>query len=72
MSCIDCCDRDLEAAVEQLSQLLQDEIKAETIKEHRKNTINKTVYVRQRHDLILSDTAKRLQDGTCTWNISIE
>jgi hypothetical protein len=35
--------RDLEVAVEKLSQLLQEEIDPATIKELRQNTINKTV-----------------------------
>jgi ariadne-1 len=82
--------RDLEVAVEKLSQLLQEEIKPETIKDLRQDTINKTVclpirgslrveadiacqvYVRQRHDLILEDTARRLSEGTWKWTISIE
>lgn len=49
---------DLEQAVEQLSELLEKPIEAETIDALRQETTNKTVYVQQRNEILLEDTAR--------------
>jgi hypothetical protein len=59
--------RDLELAVEKLSQLLEEEIKPETIKELRQNTLNKTVCVLFRMGTFLRSTrSHRLMSASDT------
>lgn len=49
--------RDLEMAVEALSELLETEITAENASETRKLVLDKTEYVNRRRQVLLSDTA---------------
>lgn len=47
---------DLEMATENLSELLEAPIEAETIPELRAKTQDKSVYVMKRHEILLKDT----------------
>ncbi|OAQ25430.1 RING finger domain-containing protein [Linnemannia elongata AG-77] len=55
--------RDLEVAVEALSELLEKPIEKEKIAELRQQVLNKTVYVASRREVVLDDTAKGLVEG---------
>ncbi|OAD00979.1 hypothetical protein MUCCIDRAFT_43025 [Mucor lusitanicus CBS 277.49] len=55
--------RDLEVATEQLSELLETPIQSENIADLRKRVLDKSVYVSQRHNTLIKDTAKGLYDG---------
>ncbi|KAI9059786.1 hypothetical protein FKP32DRAFT_1633968 [Trametes sanguinea] len=61
---------DLEKAVEDLSQLLEDPVEAESVKSIRQRMLDKTVYVRARHETLLRDTADGLAEGRWEWNES--
>ncbi|CAG7854728.1 E3 ubiquitin-protein ligase dbl4 {ECO:0000250/UniProtKB:P36113, ECO:0000305} {ECO:0000250/UniProtKB:P36113}; AltName: Full=DNA-break-localizing protein 4 {ECO:0000303/PubMed:23628481}; AltName: Full=Histone E3 ligase 1 {ECO:0000250/UniProtKB:P36113} [Serendipita indica DSM 11827] len=63
--------RDLEKAVEDLSELLESPIEAETIPELRANMTNKTVYVQKRNEIMLEDTAQGFREGRWTWNVDL-
>lgn len=52
--------RDLEMAVEQLSELLEKPIEPEKIAELRQQVLDKTVYCSSRREVVLEDTAKGL------------
>jgi hypothetical protein len=52
--------RDLEMAVEQLSELLEKPIEPEKIAELRQQVLDKTVYCASRREVVLEDTAKGL------------
>ncbi|KAI7858327.1 hypothetical protein BDC45DRAFT_499369 [Circinella umbellata] len=58
--------RDLEMATEQLSELLEKPLEREKIAQLRQNVLDKSVYVKQRREILLEDTAKGLLDGR--WN----
>ncbi|KAI0345047.1 hypothetical protein BDW22DRAFT_990646 [Trametopsis cervina] len=58
---------DLEKAVEQLSEMLDEEVDAQTLKGLRERMINKTVYVRQRHEIMLRDTEEGLKEERWVW-----
>ncbi|KAI0692221.1 hypothetical protein BC835DRAFT_1358164 [Cytidiella melzeri] len=58
---------DLEKAVEQLSQLLEEEIDAGTVKDLRQRMIDKTVYVRHRHEIMLRDTEEGVKQDRWVW-----
>jgi len=62
---------DLEKAVEQLSQLLDEPVEEETIKDLRQKVTDKTVYVQKRHEVVLDDVAKSLNEGTWDWTIAL-
>jgi ariadne-1 len=66
------CDRDLERAVEDLSELLESPIEAENIPTLRQSVTNKTVYVQKRNEIVLEDTAQGFLDGRWTWNVAVE
>lgn len=55
--------RDLELATEQLSGLIETPIFSESIADLRKLVLNKSVYVGQRLETLIDDTAKGLQEG---------
>lgn len=50
-------------ATEHLSELLDKPIEATNIAEHRQNILDKSIYVKQRRDVLLDDTLKGLQEG---------
>ncbi|KAF5346316.1 hypothetical protein D9758_011530 [Tetrapyrgos nigripes] len=60
--------RDLEKAVEDLSELLESSIEAEEIATLRQRVTDKTVYVQKRNDIVLDDTAKGFLEGRWRWN----
>ncbi|KAF8196588.1 hypothetical protein BJ912DRAFT_955748 [Pholiota molesta] len=64
--------RDLERAVEDLSELLESPIEAENIPTLRQSVTNKTVYVQKRNEIVLEDTAQGFLDGRWTWNVAVE
>ncbi|OCH90674.1 hypothetical protein OBBRIDRAFT_776647 [Obba rivulosa] len=63
---------DLEKAVEELSQLLEEPVEEDTVKILRQRMMDKTVYVRARHEVVLHDTADGLAEGRWEWTIPIE
>ncbi|KAF9027606.1 hypothetical protein BDZ89DRAFT_987178 [Hymenopellis radicata] len=64
--------RDLESAVEDLSELLEQPIEAETIPQLRQKVTDKTVYVSKRNEIVLEDTANGFLEGRWKWNVPIE
>ncbi|ORZ23908.1 hypothetical protein BCR41DRAFT_302195 [Lobosporangium transversale] len=62
--------RDLEVAVEALSELLEKPIEKEKIAELRQQVLDKTVYVGIRREVVLEDTAKGLAEGR--WEFRVE
>ncbi|KAF8757059.1 Lysyl-trna synthetase [Rhizoctonia solani] len=63
--------RDLEKAVEELSELLEQPIEAKDIAALRQKITDKAVYVLKRNDIVLEDTAKGFQEERWTWNIAL-
>ena len=66
------CNRDLEKAVEDLSELLESPIEAENIPTLRQQVTNKTVYVQKRNEIVLEDTANGFLEGRWSWNVAVE
>ncbi|KAN0091463.1 hypothetical protein V8E55_005029 [Tylopilus felleus] len=64
--------RDLEQAVEDLSELLESSIDADAISTLRQKVTDKTVYVSKRNEIMLEDTAKGFLEERWTWNVSVE
>ncbi|KAJ3966704.1 hypothetical protein EV361DRAFT_832400 [Lentinula raphanica] len=64
--------RDLEKAVEDLSELLESPIESENIPVLRQKVTDKTVYVQKRNEIVLEDTATGFQDGRWRWNVSVD
>ncbi|KAL0070511.1 hypothetical protein AAF712_002343 [Marasmius tenuissimus] len=64
--------RDLEKAVEDLSELLEGPIEPEEISSLRQKVTDKTVYVAKRNDIVLEDTANGFLDGRWKWNIHVD
>ncbi|KAF8320820.1 hypothetical protein DL93DRAFT_2052337 [Clavulina sp. PMI_390] len=62
---------DLEKAVEDLSELLEQPIEPETIATLRQKMTDKTVYVAKRNETVLEDTAKGFQEGRWQWNVPV-
>ncbi|KAG8832946.1 hypothetical protein FRC17_000275 [Serendipita sp. 399] len=60
--------RDLEKAVEDLSELLESPIEAETLMDLCAKIKDKTVYVQRRNEVMLDDTALGLREGRWKWN----
>jgi len=54
--------KDLEMAVEHLSELLESPIDPQTIPELKQKVLDKTVYVSSRMDILLKDSAEGLQE----------
>jgi ariadne-1 len=59
--------RDLEMAVENLSELLELPLEVEKIGELRQKVLDKTVYVQHRREIVLEDTARGLRESRWTW-----
>jgi ariadne-1 len=59
--------RDLEMATETLSELLEAPLEKDDISTLRQAVLDKSVYVNQRQEILLEDTAKGLQDGRWTF-----
>lgn len=64
--------RDLERAVEELSELIEQPLEAENIPTLRQKVTDKTVYVAKRNEIVLEDTANGFMDGRWRWNISVD
>ncbi|KAL1941937.1 hypothetical protein VTO73DRAFT_6467 [Trametes versicolor] len=64
--------RDLERAVEELSELIEAPIDPETIMTLRQKVTDKTVYVQKRNEIMLEDTAKGYLEGRWSWNMPVE
>ncbi|KAF4597837.1 hypothetical protein EYR38_006228 [Pleurotus pulmonarius] len=64
--------RDLEKAVEDLSELLESPIEPETIPQLRQKVTDKTVYVQNRNEIVLEDTANGFLEGRWKWNAVVE
>ncbi|KAH9859175.1 hypothetical protein C2E23DRAFT_716496 [Lenzites betulinus] len=64
--------RDLERAVEELSELIEAPIDPETIMALRQKVTDKTVYVQKRNEIMLEDTAKGYLEGRWSWNMVVE
>ncbi|KAG9309336.1 hypothetical protein JVU11DRAFT_10828 [Chiua virens] len=64
--------RDLEQAVEDLSELLESPLDAENMLTLRQKVTDKAVYVAKRNEIMLEDTAKGFLEGRWTWNVSVE
>ena len=63
---------DLEKAVEDLSELLEQPIEAETIPALRQKVTDKSVYVQKRNEILLEDTAKGYLEERWKWNVAID
>ncbi|KAI0798696.1 hypothetical protein BC629DRAFT_1734156 [Irpex lacteus] len=64
--------RDLERAVEELSELIESPLDPDTIATLRQKVTDKTVYVQKRNEIVLEDTAKGFQEGRWKWNCSVD
>ncbi|OCH88626.1 hypothetical protein OBBRIDRAFT_757801 [Obba rivulosa] len=64
--------RDLERAVEELSELIESPIDPEVIMSLRQKVTDKTVYVQKRNEIMLEDTARGFLEGRWTWNVDVE
>ncbi|KAJ7502550.1 hypothetical protein B0H11DRAFT_2155181 [Mycena galericulata] len=64
--------RDLERAVEDLSELLESPIEPENIPTLRQKVTDKTVYVQKRNSIVLEDTADGFLEGRWTWNVTVD
>ncbi|EIW83372.1 RING-5 domain-containing protein [Coniophora puteana RWD-64-598 SS2] len=64
--------RDLERAVEDLSELLESPIDPEAISMLRQKVTDRTVYVSKRNEIMLEDTATGFQEGRWKWNVPVE
>lgn len=63
--------KDLEMAVEQLSELLEKPIEPEKIAELKQQVLDKTVYVSSRREVLLTDTTLGLIEGRWQYNIEL-
>lgn len=59
---------DLERAVEDLSELLEQPIESEYIPVLRQRVTDKSVYVQKRNEILLEDTAKGYLEERWKWN----
>lgn len=59
-------------ATEQLSELLEKPLEPEKISELRQAVLDKTVYVKQRREILLEDTAKGLQEGRWVFFVDLK
>ncbi|THH26842.1 hypothetical protein EUX98_g7349 [Antrodiella citrinella] len=64
--------RDLERAVEELSELIESSIDPESALPLRQKVTDKTVYVQKRNEIMLEDTANGFLEGRWKWNMSID
>jgi ariadne-1 len=63
--------RDLEMAVEALSELLEQPIDPNIIKELKQNVLNKTSYVAKRRETLLEDTAHGLMEDRWKYQVTL-
>ncbi|KAI0318854.1 hypothetical protein OF83DRAFT_1170733 [Amylostereum chailletii] len=63
--------RDLEKAVEDLSELLEQPIEPETIPTLRQKVTDKAVYVARRNEIMLEDTANGYLERRWEWNTTV-
>ncbi|KAI0731621.1 hypothetical protein C8Q72DRAFT_821640 [Fomitopsis betulina] len=63
--------RDLERAVEDLSELVEGPLDPEVIKTLRQKVTDRTVYVTKRNEIMLEDTARGFLEGRWTWNLPV-
>ena len=61
--------RDLERAVEDLSELLEMPLEPEGIPELRQKVTDKAVYVGRRNEIVLEDTARGFEEGRWRWEV---
>ncbi|KAJ3413079.1 hypothetical protein HDV05_008533 [Chytridiales sp. JEL 0842] len=64
--------RDLEMAVEQLSELLEKPIEPEKIAELKQQVLDKSVYVSTRREVLLTATSSDLAENKWTYNIDLK
>ncbi|KZV75089.1 hypothetical protein PENSPDRAFT_647368 [Peniophora sp. CONT] len=64
--------RNLESAVEDLSELLELPIEPEEVPALRQKVTDKAVYVSRRNEIMLEDTARGYFDGRWKWNVRID
>ncbi|ORX55054.1 hypothetical protein DM01DRAFT_1030428 [Hesseltinella vesiculosa] len=64
--------RDLEMATEQLSELLEKPLEREKIAQLRQAVLDKSVYVKQRREVLLEDTAKGLLEGRWSFIVDVK
>jgi ariadne-1 len=64
--------KDLEMATEHLSELLEKPLERDKIAELRQNVLDKTVYVKQRREILLEDTAKGLLEGRWSFFVDLK
>ncbi|KAH8827465.1 hypothetical protein DL96DRAFT_1606759 [Flagelloscypha sp. PMI_526] len=63
--------RDLERAVEELSELIEKPIDPETINELKQKVTDKTVYVSKRNEIMLDDTLNGFLERRWKWNVDV-
>jgi ariadne-1 len=63
---------DLEKAVEQLAQLIEEPVEEGSVRDLRQRVVDKMVYVQKRHEIVLHDTATGLLEGTWEWDVPLE
>jgi ariadne-1 len=59
-------------ATEYLSELLEKPLEREKIAELRQNVLDKTVYVKQRREILLEDTAKGLLENRWSFFVDLK
>lgn len=59
-------------ATEHLSELLEKPLERDKIAELRQNVLDKTVYVKQRREILLEDTAKGLLEGRWSFFVDLK
>ncbi|VDC05968.1 unnamed protein product [Peniophora sp. CBMAI 1063] len=66
--------RDLERAVEDLSELLELPLEPDSdgMRELRQRVTDKAVYVARRNEIVLEDTARGFGEGRWRWNVRVE
>ncbi|KAG6336642.1 hypothetical protein ID866_2449 [Astraeus odoratus] len=64
--------RDLEQAVEDLSELLESPIEPDMIPSLRQKVTDKTVYVSKRNEIMLEDTARGFLEDRWRWNVPVD
>ncbi|EIN07986.1 hypothetical protein PUNSTDRAFT_135502 [Punctularia strigosozonata HHB-11173 SS5] len=63
---------DLEKAVEQLAQLIEEPIEEGSVRDLRARVVDKMVYVQKRHEVVMKDTAAGLMEGSWDWDAPLE
>ena len=62
----------MENAVEELSELIESPFEPEHIASLRQKVTDKTVYVQNRNEIMLDDTAKGFLEGRWNWNVTVK